>query len=330
MRAKRPSRNAGFTLVELLVAAALGALLAAIAAQFGARVTDSFARAAGRLAAAREARVALDQIGRDFSSAWFRDDGNVWLAADLIADPALGLEDLWVSAPVNGRPLATVTATADGPMEDSRFGGAGVWLRFFTTANVTDPTAFAAAPVAVGYRIVRRTRTNGTPAGYQLCRFATRPAGDGVADGVLESGYNLTAPAYSEGSPAWRMTPGDPTESSFVLADDVVDFGVRCFVYDRGSPDGQRLIFPQASGAASNALRASRRRVSAPITGEADEFPDVIEVAVRILTPEGVQLISAWEAGRLPQTPVAADDEWWRLVLAHSRVHVRRIVIHAA
>src|SRR5215212_394471 len=76
--------SGAFTLLELLVAAAITALLAGFIAAIVQNVSVVWSRAGNRLGADAQARVVLDQLQVDLQGALFRDDGNVWMAADVL------------------------------------------------------------------------------------------------------------------------------------------------------------------------------------------------------------------------------------------------------
>lgn len=59
----------GFTLLELLVTMAIGAVLLLIAATMLGRAGDSYSQGSGSVAAEREARAVLTQMGEDFAKA---------------------------------------------------------------------------------------------------------------------------------------------------------------------------------------------------------------------------------------------------------------------
>ena len=69
-------RAAGFTLVEVLVAAGITALIAGFIAAIVASVSTSWSRSSTRLGTDAQARLILDQIQLDLQGAIFRDDGN--------------------------------------------------------------------------------------------------------------------------------------------------------------------------------------------------------------------------------------------------------------
>ena len=346
----------GFTLVELLVAATLTALLAALVLGVLSAVTNQWNRSAGELRTAAQAQLALDQITQDLEGALFRADGNVWLAATVLADT--GLSGQWKPAavPSQAKPGNTHARTLNlsaPALEEARFGVAGVWLRFFTTkpdtsASVSD----LPAPVAVGYQIIRQNVTSSPVSEQRYLLFRgevrrTRTAGG--AAGVFEAGYNLD-PLAAPATPYMTAsgTAGDPGNLlrpplGAVLADNVIDFGVRLYQREGG---GLRLLFPArpaAAGAApaigmlSNAVPPASETQHLVCSAEPAEddfyrhsFPDTAEVMIRVLTDQGARLIAAYEAGRLqPPAGVPPADYWWSLAESHSRVFTRRILIPA-
>lgn len=359
----------GFTIVELLVAASITLLMAGLIAGIVRNVSVVWTRAGNRLGTDAIARVVLDQIQVDLQSALYRDDGNNWLAVDVLNNSNGGATGLWQIAPRNPKPagglsLDMAATRADlltqdrGKFEQARFGTAGVWLRFFTSSRGTNTAAQPAtisAPVAVGYQIVRRfTATNpaNTNTAYLLHRSEVRPATVNSRPGVLESGYNITAAAYTTstsstnsgaitGDPRSIQVPGAVRNLDSIIADNVIDFGVRCYVRDQAVLGGLRLIFPaSASGALSNSGTARLRGSlpsSTPVAawGTAQPFPDVVDVMIRILTDEGAALIANMEKVQTPALVVPqkynsnALQWWWGVAQENSRVYTRRIVLNA-
>lgn len=361
--------RAGFTLIELLVSAALTVAIAGFIAVIVNNVGTIWSRSTRRLGTDAQARIILDQLQLDLQSALFRQDGNVWMAVDVLNGSTGGATGLWQAAARNAKPpggisldmtatRAELVAQDRGRLEQARYGTAGVWLRFFTTSRGANSSATTlSAPVAVGYQIIRRftsTNNQNLNTGYLLHRAEVRPAataGTNPRPGVLESGYNITAAAYTTsrvqtnngattGDPASIQVPGSARNLDSVLGDNVIDFGVRCYVRDPSRPGGLRLIFPaSAGGALSNStgvpLRAqlpSNTSPSAPGYNHRFLFPDVIDVMVRILTDEGAAQIANIEriqtpALTVPQKYRTAQEWWWGVAQEHSRVYTRRIVL---
>ena len=362
----RPSVSPkAFTLLELLVAAAITALIAGFLATIVSNVGGLWSQTSGRLSTEAQGRLVLDRLSLDLSSARFQDDGNVWLAANFVN--ASSNSGIWVTALTanNQKPNnATSFVMGSANIGDDRFALAGVWLRFFTTSRGSNtaatPTTIS-APVAVGYQIIRRysavTATN-LNTGYYLHRAEARPAattGTASRIGVLESGYNITSAAYTTstatnnngsvaGDPRTIQTPGTARVFDAVIAENVIDLGVRAYVHDATVAGGLRAIFPVGSdGKIASANTATRLRSTMPATTPADvlttanaqPMPDVVDVMVRILTDEGARLIAAYEAN--PATPastalptgVNAQQYWWLIATSHSQVYTRRIVLHA-
>jgi hypothetical protein len=208
----------------------------------------------------------LDQLTLDLQSAHFEDDGNTWLAATVQNAPG-GIPN-WISNdqnPARAKPATALSLNmiaADFSSDANRFGVAGTWLRFYTTARGTNQNTGAApfavnasAPVAVSYQIVRRIASTATTTAaarrYLLHRAQVRPALNGTALGTLEAGRNITATAYTRTTPAAGNTGanGDPRTVraptlDSVIADNVIDFGVRFYVRDAATVGGLRLVFP--------------------------------------------------------------------------------------
>ncbi len=364
-------RLGGFTVLELLVSAAITALLAGFIVTIVSNVSSFWTRTSGRLSAEAQARLVLDQLSLDLSSALYRDDGNVWMAADILNNATGGATGLWQAAAANAKPGGTGATSSlilnSANIADARFGVGGAWLRFFTTkrGNNTNnaPDTFS-APVAVGYQIIRRfsgTSTASTKTAYLLHRAQARsstvtpPASPTTPNpqprpGVIDVGYNITAAAYTTstsalnngtitGDPRSIQVPGSRTNLDAVIAENVVDFGIRCYVRDATQPTGLRLVFPAANETGALGTAATvRLRAALPSNAAATStnyntiFPDVVDVMVRILTDEGARLIGTYEQANsslTPPTGLNAAQYWWQLANANSQVFTRRIIVTA-
>ena len=359
----------GFTLVELLVAASITALMAGFIAVIVRNVSISWTRAGNRLGTDAQARIVLDQLQVDLQGALYRDDGNVWFALDVLNNSNGNATGLWQIAGRNPKPAggisldmaatrAQLRADERGKFEHARFGTAGVWLRFFTTSRGTNTAATPAtisAPVAVSYQIIRRfTASNpaNTGTAYLLHRSEARPATANGRIGVLEAGYNITSANYTtstsgtnngsvSGDPRGIKVPGGARNHDAVIADNVIDFGVRAYVRDLTVPGGLRLVFPANAGGALSNAATSRLRGSLPANtppanwGTAQPFPDVVDVMIRILTDEGAALIAEMERVQTPALTIPAkynnnaQEWWWGVAQENSRVYTRRIVLNA-
>ena len=359
-----------FTVIELLVAAGITALIAGFIAVIVRNVSVVWTRAGNRLGTDAQARLVMDQLQVDLQGTLFRDDGNVWMAADVLGNT--GNSTLWQTAARNPKPTgglsldipatrAELIPSERGKLENARYGTAGVWLRFFTTSrgsNQATSPATISAPVAVGYQIIRRfTATN--PANtmslaYVLHRSEVRPATVNNRPGVFETGYNITAAAYTTsssttntgaitGDPRSIQVPGNARNLDSMIADNVIDFGVRCYVRDAAVPGGLRLIFPaNANGALTNSPQPLRAQLPSSTPPTAPGYnarflcPDVVDVMVRILTEEGAALIADIESttpkvGTVPPQKYNnnAQEWWWGIARENSRVYTRRIVLGA-
>jgi type II secretory pathway pseudopilin PulG len=306
-----------FTVVELLVAAAITAVIASLMLSLVSNVLGGWNRSHGTLETEAQARLALDQIAQDIQGALFKNDGNVWLAAAI--EDVTTTSGLWLAATTNAKP-SSVSVDPATALADMRFGRAGVWLRLISARPSADATSIApSAPAAVGYQLIRAlppTATTGGEAHYVLYRAEVSAAN------TFAAGYNLdpTAGGYRTAS----VTDGNagnllsPPPLRFI-ADNVVDFGVRLYTRDAAT-GALTLVFP-VSNAAADLTHLAKSPPTA--TTLADRFPDVADVMLRVLTPQGVQQISALEAGTI-------TGDWWTIATANSRVFTRRVVLNAS
>lgn len=351
----RKTNLEGFTILELLVAVSVTALLAGMLFNITSQVMKTQTQASANLETNQVAQFVLDRIQEDLQCAIFRNDGNVWMAAEILNNTDNSGE--WVEATVP-KPAQGSTRVLpshwpsdledgnEGSLVESRFGSAGVWLRFFTTAPEVDPDAENTGGArAISYQIVRHGLTgseSSTPR-YQLFRS------DVSVRNTLRAGYNLDPVDgnYSSG----KATQNGPRESGnivnplfnknssistdFSLASNIVDFGIRAHVMQK-KPQGLSYlhqIFPdlnETSDTFSYLASSSPKYYKDPQNKLLNAFPDVIDVMVRIITSEGANSLSALEDGLIPiPTDMNKDEFWWDIVEKNSEVYVRRIKIFA-
>ena len=345
---RRRSGDSGFTLVELLVASAITLVLAGIMIAILAQMTGTWARAGGGLMATQQGELALDTLARDLQAAVLRRDGRVWLAAAVQPDQSgagdtggtLGAWSPPVRKPGAAQPGTTGSSLALAPpsrrIEDCRFGMAGVWLRFIADIpGANDTVADASAPRAVAYQIVRRAVSAGAgaPQRYGLFRTEVRPFAD-IAPARDRStfavGFDLLAPAYNTAAGGGNL--GDAgtirrPRRDHLLANDVVDFGVRFFGRREGGGGAVALLFPQSDEnrgfAGTSDTAAGPTAPGLPAAAMSYGFPEEAELFIRVLTEDGARRIEALEQGR------ATGADWWAVALAHSVVVTRYVRLEA-
>lgn len=358
-----------FTIIELLVAVGVTALMVSLMLTIVVNVLNGWSRSSGSLTAGNQARFVLDQIGRDLESAIIQRDLNVWIAANIQQDQfnegsagvvgadwsprvpkpsASGSNDVGRLGTSLLVPLAAGSQAAPA-IDDYRFGQGGVWLRFFTTVSDTNEEGTfhrLSSPRAVSYQIIRLPVVQGSKeVRYQLFRSEVRP---GHTDPVLANrstfaaGYDLLDPQSLYNTPNNQTDRqsrnfgvlvevqngeavdqgGEPgsirrPDRSQIIANNIIDFGVRFWARNPTSQN-MEVVFPKNVADLSFAATASP---NVNVTTKA--FPEVAEVFVRVLTDEGVELISNLENGLTPNE----DGKWWEIALANSRVYTRRVEI---
>ena len=367
--------SSAFTLVELMVALVVAGALLALISAITIQAASVWQRLSGRMATRAQADLIFDRIAQDIEGAILRRDGNVWMAATFQSAPQIGRGDAALSdATWEGRTKPAFEALNDAsssyhlpaggqPFSKSRFGQAGVWFRLFTTQPDAQSSLHnLSAPRAVGYQLVRRRLTASataptdsyTPIRYLLYRSSARPGNDDWddPDSTFGVGYDLFSssapPSYNRGDAGRIDDVGNirtPRRYEQVLGNNVIDFGVRCWVRDEATgklvqrfPMRMPERVPVRGFAAT--VRDGRLRPAAipPTVGTepsigADDmaygFPVRIDVMVRILTDEGARLIEAFESGRVVRAPGFEDDGayWWSLAGKHSHVYVSHIQV---
>ncbi len=351
--------NRAFTLTELVVAAGVTVMLAAVMLGIVSNVIGITSRATGSIQGNTQATMALDVLTRDLQAAILLATDDVWFAANVQPDQSgvgdtggsLGLWDPsgggtgkpgWADPGTDGSSLNLIPAGLN--LRDYRFGMAGMWLRFITNVpdeNVDGLNNFS-APRAVGYQLVRhRIDANvGSSIRYGLFRTEVRsfedpsPALPDIPRSVLHSGYNLFALDYCQPG-AGGGSDGDPGRirgpyRSHLLAINVIDFGIR--VYERNSSGDLVLSFPLLNSSLGyvatrdpNASQPVAATVAAlDYSGTTVRgFPEVVEVSIRVVSEEGAKMLEALETGG------SIGFDWWEIALAHSKVFSRRVVLEA-
>ena len=351
------SQRHGFTLLELLVAVSVTALLAVMLLNITSQVVTSQTEASGNLETNQAAQFILDRVQEDLQCALYRNDGNVWLAATILNDAENS--GVWVKGkrpkPSSISIRVTTDDWADGeddpiaqannqwPLIDSRFGVGGTWLRFFSQAPELDPDAKNTGGVrAIGYQIIRYglTGSETSKPRYQLFRsdVATRETFEAGYDlHPVNGGYLSTAKGGIRApqnilNPIFNDTRGPSTD--FSLAANVIDFGIRAYLIDKNNEGTGflRQIFPDlnatSSGSASGHefLATNNATYRTNANEELYAFPEVVDVMVRILTTEGASAISAYEEGLISAPDGFSQDAyWWDIAERNSEVYVRRI-----
>jgi prepilin-type N-terminal cleavage/methylation domain-containing protein len=373
----------GFTLVELMVAIGVTALLVSLMLTITLNVMGGWNKSSGSLTSGNQARLVLDMIARDLQGAVIKKDGNVWLAATLQdTQPTNGgdagmtgstPDAVWstvkTSSTLSTDPTSTSTSfvipalVGSNPipaLEDYRFKQGGTWLRFFTSitdTNTPDITSggsttdsHVSAPRAVAYQIVRAPVVFGSlEYRYQLFRSEVS------SENSFAAGYDLFAAPYNsvalvnerseepttiKGAGIIRRPETAANDRRLVIANNVIDFGVRVFTRNSSSVTvsgtAPGALFPTPSFPAvgfkgfaattlSTAVPATKPQSEASLaTGEfVKDIPAVVEVFMRVLTDEGVLQIDNLENGRI-------TGNWWDIALKNSKVFTRRVELNSA
>lgn len=325
----------GFTLIELLVATGVTVIIVSLMVTMVSNLLSAYNRSSGALSAQNQASLVLDQMAIEIESLVLRNSEDVMLAAEVRTsaqtEPPSAMD--WSESEKPEADSLRINTVSDPfeydddingngvpPIETQRFGQGGVWLRYLTAGPSLnpDPDEPTGGVRAVGYSIGFEGVTNAAtaPRQYMLYR-AEIPA-----EATFQAGYDLdpdtgnytTSQVGDEGE---ANTLIQPTESE-IIASNVVDFGVRFYrISEAAATKGQReLVYPLGDST------AELEYLGASIDGE--EYPDVVEVMIRVLTPEGERLLAAL---RNPNVNLGSEVTWWSIVEQHSQVYSRVINI---
>jgi|TARA_B110000495_G_C23033598_1_gene616411 prepilin-type N-terminal cleavage/methylation domain-containing protein len=309
----RRSRK-GFTLIELMAALGVTAVIGYFFISIGSDFVIAWDHVGDSVARETEARGALDIIARDFESAFFREGDDVMFAVDVLGDDS--------GAKWEGGAERPIGDGFDPVLHE--YGWAGSWVRMFSAAPSFN---------AVGYRIIRTTIKNnvGDPR-YMLYRnVATMENTILEAEAALVKNeaeiFDFESEMYLDGG----YVLGTTREN--ILAVNVVDFGVRLYIYDSSeggdpsgydAPDGLRLIFPEdgSSGLASSIEGWTHRGSTYLGTAYVNRYPDVVEVFLRVLNKNGAN-----ELLDLEMEETIDDTLWEEIVEKNSRLYHRYITV---
>ena len=296
------TNKSGFTVLELLVAVSVTALLAGMLLNITSQVVTTQTRASSDLETNQIAQFVLDRIQEDLHCAVYRNDGNVWMAASIYGD-SISTNDIpksWVTNDGSSKPTKEsvrivpsdwterpndlyVEENNQFSLMDSRFGKIGTFLRFFTIAPEQDtnlPNNGGAR--AISYRIIRHGLTKSVTSRprYQLFRA------DVSTEETFLNGYNLYADdmhngTYGKDALNGAREPGnifnpiyeepDADTTAFSLASNIIDFGIRLHTFQKNKNGETNLlqIFPD--------VNSSNGGGYAPYEYYATSFPKYIE-----------------------------------------------------
>ncbi|TVR50597.1 MAG: type II secretion system protein [Puniceicoccaceae bacterium] len=326
-RSAFPKRTQGFTLLELLIATAVTAMLVTLMLTVAVSLMNVWNRSTGALDASTEARLALDQLTIDLQNSWAPPTGTGMSAAVLtdLRPPPVNWGGPggrgWVTAGPLTQHLkpdgANTLRLLEPRIENTRWGRGGVWLRFFTTGEE--------GIRAVSYQIARRNVTAAPDSTIRYILF--RKVSSSTAVFTSDGGFDLDSSVYEE---------LEGTNLNYFAGANVIDFGVRFYVWTIETVQGEptnvlRLIFPadidgRLSDAQSDLVNNANLGVVEPAWW--DRYPDVVDIFIRVLTPEGARLIDALETGRQGTfTATELEERWWEIAENHSKVFTRRVVM---
>jgi prepilin-type N-terminal cleavage/methylation domain-containing protein len=348
------SRN-GFTIIELLVAIGVTAILVTLMLTITLNVLAAWNRSSGKLTTNATARLVLDQLSQDISSLIVKRDGNVWLAATVQRNPTGAGDAATTDADwsTSQKPVGTAAAGSldvdQQLISDMRFGKAGVWLRYFVAqpdSNDGTPQN-ASAPRACAFQIIRRNL--GTAASpqysYQLFRSDVIPYSNSSPTAQQRSTFGMGFDLFTTALNGYNhTTTGTINHASNIrnpnvtqlIGNDVVDFGVR--FYERTVAGNLVEVFPVNRRDAlaapvsapftyvvSSDIGKALTAANAPTGPQTFGFPVEAEIMIRVLSPEGVRQIQAFEEN----SSLFPGQIWWDIVTKNSDVYTRRVEIKA-
>ncbi len=304
--------KSAFTLFELIVAMAITSVMAAFIFSFAGSLTKLWSKSQSAISTELDANIALDTIAMDLEGAVFLEGNGVMFAVKTQDYDERKDSGIWKAGSAR-------ETTNDFDPDNHVYGWAGSWLRFFTAAPTLN---------AVSYQIVRREAFTGSKIRrYVLYRSVVRQ------DRTQTTGFDIMVSAYSDKDapgPALEHYPKTirkPTVSGYLL-EDVVDFGVRLYVYEADAPvsadssRGLRLIYPSTDfSALSSTDRLHEADSDEPAGNDYSQvYPDVVEVFIRMIDSAGSEKLRAIEMD-------GTDGTFEDVVAEHGRVYSRMVRI---
>lgn len=255
------SSSRGFTLLELLLSAALTATLVVFLLLIATRAVELWERSAGRIEAARMGQRVLNQ-----------------LESDLECAGPLGSNGAWLTAQI-GQPLGVPSIRLGGSSVGAdRYGPGAMTLRMVTSSQALGSAAEPPLPVVVTYRLARLPDGSGGGEVFVLCRIETKP------EDSFRAGFDLGATPQGEAETGelGLSSGGLAALLPAALGVGIIDFGVRVVA-------GDETLFPVSSDAREFALRGRR----------GGQWTLEVEVVVRVLTARGALAVAAIGSGQI-------------------------------
>ena len=323
MKTHPRQRQHGFTLVEVSVSTALSLLLLLALTLAVLNVGEQGRRLSDHLDRGARVRLMMDLLASDLQSAIVRQDQNTWMAIDILE--STDNSGTWVSSrgqkPTPDSLQLDPRQPADSggvPManpEDYRFGVAGMWLRFISSA--ADRAVFAGGQVvpgdvnAISYQVIRRempsaaTINDAANTSYQIFRSIVR------SDHTFDTGYVMDAyqGGGQQGDPGEMKSPSPDS----MLCDNIIDFGV--IIYEFNEKGAYVEGFPMRDSSLPPLKDKKRYRVPD------DGTPAGMEVLVRVLSATGARELRNLELQGL------TGEQWWSIARRHSRVYSTSVAL---
>ncbi len=302
-------QSRGFTIIELLVAVGVTAILVALMLSITINILSGWNRSSGKLSNENQARLILDILSQDIQGAILRYDSNAWFVAT-IQDDQSGAGDSGMTTttftadwPSSGiKPQASSNSFVINPSErlisNYRFGQAGVWLRFFTvppdgaSTNLSDTSA----PRAVAYQMLRAQVNGSAQSSYMLFRSEVRPGGTSSGS-TFSHGYDLFQGRMvtdSDGSPGYNSTAHGNREDiasrsnatrvrsphvDHVIGTNVIDFGIKIYGKEAGAEVELFPVRRNSAGASLGAVAsAPPLTYAASLRNPASPPPDILRI----------------------------------------------------
>lgn len=250
-------KRRAFTILEILVAAALMAGLTALVLSLVAAVLDRWAVSSGRMAARDQARLVLDLLEGDLQTALFEAEGGPFLTADWKTTDDVRWVDLRLLGAVS-EDLAVVP------------GGSG-------------PTPYPVHLTALGWWWAKINPITGQAGGDVLALFRGMAGSRATFDKILGQPGALDTEAA-------QLTGAQPLEA--LLSDKVIGLEMSFYLRREGQPPVELREAAQTPNRLSFPLTVTIDGAERIV-----QRPDYVDLRVDFLSEEGERRWRAWEAG---------------------------------
>ncbi|MGE9295443.1 MAG: PulJ/GspJ family protein [Puniceicoccales bacterium] len=321
MSPRKLLRSAGFTLIEILAATGIMAVVILVALSLTTNVLTAWNTGAGKLTSNYEARIALDLLARDLESLVIRNRQMNWLYVQWDKPEIPGRISQYNDALPYMPQIYFLAPVADRP----RFDSAG--------------NAIPGDVCAVSYQVAYQNPFTGSRADdfpapmFALYRFVVDaentfnevmdPLGFDIGDTSSWLNQRMQGVPYVDEGGANATTAGNIEDTVLTaenfLSANVVDFNMEFYFSDSTDPTAQPQRFP-ATRPTNNGTIHIADTVYIGNTARSELSLEYIDITITVMSDEGLGIIESGSVG---------TNQWFDLVAQYGHTYSRRVQVMA-